>query len=104
MKSMVGKRSPWGTIDHEEPICDGIVFVGTPSHGGIKLAAWRNTYVPAHLREAGGWYEEDCAWSIPYTIFADDILASPIAHPNCAKAIREGLHTLTFNRWYSKAA
>ena len=58
-----GKRSPWGGIDHAEQYAEGVHSVGTPSHGGFKLSAAMNRQMPAALRSAGGWYEEDCCWA-----------------------------------------
>ncbi|MDD4616022.1 MAG: hypothetical protein PHW76_02750 [Alphaproteobacteria bacterium] len=56
-------HTPWGLADHEKTYADGIVFYGTPSHGGLKLDAERNAKVHPALREQDGWYEEDCAWA-----------------------------------------
>jgi len=42
---------------------EGIVFYSTPSHGGFKLDEVRNALVPEALRNADGWYEEDCEWA-----------------------------------------
>ena len=75
-KSMVGKSSPWGKIQAEELVTDGIWIVSTPSHGGFKLDREANAGMPAELRLDGGWYEEDCAWShvvVAYpTLFSED--------------------------------
>lgn len=57
-------RSPWGTIQHIETIAEGVAFVSTAGHGGIKLDRKRNAAMPAPLRIAGGWYEEDCEWAL----------------------------------------
>src|SRR3546814_10711457 len=46
-----------------EIYADGVVFHSTASHGGIKLDRARNAAMPAMLRVASGWYEEDCEWS-----------------------------------------
>ena len=60
--------TPWGRADHEHVYAEGIVFYGTPSHGGFKLDRERNAKVHPALREGGGWYEEDCAWAkVAYT-------------------------------------
>jgi len=60
----VGKYSPWGQIDHSESPSEGVHFVSTPGHGGIKLEASVNKLVPETLRTKGGWYEEDCEYAI----------------------------------------
>ena len=55
--------TPWGVADYEKVYAEGIVFYGTPSHGGFKLDATRNAAVHPALRERDGFYEEDCAWA-----------------------------------------
>ena len=55
--------TPWGMAQSSEIYADGVVFHSTASHGGIKLDRARNAAMPAMLRVAGGWYEEDCEWS-----------------------------------------
>ena len=60
----IGSRSPWGTVDHCTPLAPGAWEVSTPSHGGIKLDRKLNARVPEAARRAGGWYEEDCEWSL----------------------------------------
>ena len=74
--------TPWGNADHEKVYAEGVVFYGTPSHGGFKLDRIRNAQVSAALRESGGWYEEDCAWAkVIYAfpdLFPEDVRASAI--------------------------
>lgn len=55
--------TPWGKADHEKAYAEGIVFHGTPSHGGFKLSAERLARMHPALREKDGWFEEDCAWA-----------------------------------------
>lgn len=55
----VGSRTPWGKADNVERVAPGIVFAGTPSHGGYKLSRERNAAIPPALRERSGWYDED---------------------------------------------
>ncbi|WP_442755644.1 DUF7007 domain-containing protein [Methylocystis sp. JAN1] len=56
-------HTPWGAADREKFYAEGIVFYSTPSHGGFRLDALRNAKVHPLLREADGYYEEDCAWA-----------------------------------------
>jgi hypothetical protein len=56
--------SPWGRPDDRTELSAGVWLVETPSHGGIYLSSERNAAVPDYLRDAGGWYEEDCDWAI----------------------------------------
>ena len=62
-------NTPWGHAQHVTELAEGILSVSTAGHGGIKLDKKRNAIVPDYMRRAGGWYEEDCEWSIPATIF-----------------------------------
>jgi hypothetical protein len=68
-----GSRTPWGTADTVHHIAPGIVAVGTPGHGGVKLSPERNKKIPPALRNASGWYEEDCESYIPMMIHAGDM-------------------------------
>jgi hypothetical protein len=58
------KSSPWGAIQDKRELAPGIWQVSTAGHGGIKLSRERNAAVPDYMRREGGWYEEDCEWSI----------------------------------------
>lgn len=58
------KQTPWGMSDYEEPIAPGVIFYGTPGHGGFHLDAKTNKRIPHIFRTEGGWYEEDCEWAI----------------------------------------
>lgn len=64
----IGSRSPWGTVDQVHLVAEGIWSVSTAGHGGLKLDAGRNSKVPQYMRSPGGWYEEDCEWSIPVVV------------------------------------
>ena len=61
-----GMSTPWGKAQDIEIINDSMAWVSTESHGGIKVSPYLNTMIPKILREKGGWYEEDCQWSIPF--------------------------------------
>ena len=67
MEPKVGGPSPWGAIDAVENIAEGVVFVSTPSHGGVWLSGERLAGMPLYLLapsqfyQAGShWFEEDC--------------------------------------------
>ncbi len=62
-------KTPWGTSQNVEILAAGILSVSTASHGGIKLDRKNNAMVPAYMRRAGGWYEEDCDWAICALVF-----------------------------------
>jgi hypothetical protein len=66
----VGDASPWGMIDDVTSLGPEAVSVTTPSHGGIWVTPAALAKIPEPLRattySGGGWFEEDCDWSIPY--------------------------------------
>ncbi len=64
-------RTPWGGADHIEKLGEGVIQVGTPSHGGIgveKSVAERRMTLAARSEaiRQGDWYwfEEDCDWAL----------------------------------------
>ena len=64
----VGKSSPWGIVQDEETIADGIVLVTTASHGGIWVSPELLGRVQKAMRDyaaywsgSSSWFEEDCA-------------------------------------------
>ena len=63
--------SPWGPVQHHDVLAEGIVFVSTASHGGIKLAEPRIAEMPSAERKASGWYEVDCEAAFVLRHFAD---------------------------------
>lgn len=64
-------RTPWGTADHSRKVATGIMFYSTPGHGGYHLSKKRNEQVHPALRDAKGWYEEDCEYAIVHFTFPD---------------------------------
>lgn len=64
-------RTPWGPAQDIKELAEGILDIGTASHGGIKLDAARNAIVPESFRRAGGWYEEDCEWALVAMVFPE---------------------------------
>lgn len=67
--------TPWGLADDVKEIAPGITSVGTPSHGGFRLSAGRQTSMP-HAFRKGEWYEEDCEWSLVVLSFPEAFPAS----------------------------
>lgn len=63
--------TPWGAAQQSESLCRGIVQYYTAGHGGVHLSPTRNMVVPEYMRNADGWYEEDCEWAIPASIFPE---------------------------------
>ena len=64
--------TPWGKSDYQKTyIENGIVFHGTPSHGGFKVYKKYNHQIPEYMRNSDGWYEEDCEWCKVAIIFPE---------------------------------
>jgi len=55
--------TPWGMSDQKKRIAVGIMFYGTPSHGGFHVSAKKNELIPSYFRSKDGWYEEDTEWA-----------------------------------------
>lgn len=75
------KGSPWGHVQYQHTVIEGIVSVGTASHGGLKLSAKRQALMPDYLRTTDGWYEEDCEWARVYVVFGCEISKYYQQHP-----------------------
>ena len=65
-------RSPWGDVQFSERVGEGVVFVATGSHGGLRLDADAQSRLPREVRDCflhgGGWAEEDCEAPIALTL------------------------------------
>lgn len=92
----VDSRTPWGKADYVSHPADGIVSVGTPGHGGIKLSPERNAEIPAALRNKSGWYEEDCEAAIVGMVHPE---AMPHYMNGDMDAIRDA-STSTVKSWF----
>jgi hypothetical protein len=61
-------KTPWGESDYDRTIIPGVVWFGTPSHGGLRV---NGKYLSPTAKElalySGGsyWFEEDVAYAIP---------------------------------------
>ncbi|GGB83279.1 hypothetical protein GCM10008019_44250 [Deinococcus soli (ex Cha et al. 2016)] len=63
--------SPWGVVTYQEEVMPGVIFVETGSHGGYLLSPAVNERIPAPVRRANGYYEQDieaalCAYFVPF--------------------------------------
>lgn len=67
----VNGHSPWGWIQSVKEMSEGMWFVSTAGHGGIKLSRQLNAKMPKQFRREGGWYEEDCEVSLVVLAFPD---------------------------------
>jgi len=63
--------TPWGASQTTTRYADGIVAHSTAGHGGFVLAPERNLKIHPALRNAAGFYEEDCAWAAVAQAFPD---------------------------------
>lgn len=70
---MKGKSSPWGKIQDQWWVTPWLVGVSTSGHGGYKLPREWNSKIPQIMRIKGGWYEEDCEWSIVFSVLENQI-------------------------------
>lgn len=65
-------NSPWGYVDYAKRLCDGVVDVNTPSHGGLRVdRVWAEKNLTEQARKYASdedrkyfWFEEDCNWTI----------------------------------------
>ncbi len=87
--------TPWGAAQQSVSLCRGIVQYSTAGHGGVHLSPTRNMVVPEYMRNADGWYEEDCEWAIPATIFPEVWVKHYPNSPDILKTIKD-----TLRNWY----
>ena len=73
------EHTPWGYPDTAEQVLPGIWTVSTPSHGGFILSAERQAAMPAALRLAEPFYEEDVDWSLVILGFVAEFRRLPTA-------------------------
>ena len=97
-RALIGQHSPWGWIESAGIIAPGISQVATPSHGGVKLSAELNRRIPAEWRREGGWYEEDCEWSIAFAFLRDEILQG--SDETAKRIVSDGTALRTLKGWY----
>lgn len=81
-------QTPWGLAQDVTELAAGISIVSTASHGGIKLDRKRNALMPSYMRNAGGWYEEDCEWSKVGVVFPE-IFKSEEMREHAKSTLRE---------------
>jgi hypothetical protein len=93
-----GSRTPWGTADWVSRPAPGAVQVSTPGHGGFKLSAEGNREIPASLRNASGWYEEDCEAGIVAWVHPDACPQPGLSAEQVAESGRQSA-----KRWFPDA-
>ena len=98
--------TPWGYPQGVLVICDFMYQVYTSSHGGVKVSPEKNLEIPEYMRNEHGWYEEDCDWAIPATVFEQEYLASiqdSTKQANAQEEIRKCLrhwHPDAYEKWH----
>ena len=79
-----GSSSPWGPIQTVTPLGPEVVAVTTASHGGLRVSLTAFARLPEAIRQtaysAGGWFEEDCDWALPYLALRLDAFETDPAH------------------------
>jgi hypothetical protein len=66
--------SPWGKVQHQEDLAEGIAIVSTAGHGGVWLSARRLEELEkklGHVHIEGRWFEEDCDWAVVAIVFPE---------------------------------
>lgn len=76
----MGTSTPWGTSDYSKPYGRGVVFYGTPGHGGFHVSPTLNARMPEALRLRSGWYEEDVEWARVALAFPERFTAEEVEH------------------------
>lgn len=74
------KHTPWGRSQSIVTYAPGVEEHSTAGHGGFWVALKRHGEMPASLRLAGGWYEEDVEWSRVALAFPDLFTARERRH------------------------
>lgn len=90
-------NTPWGSADFVDNVSEGIVWVSTPSHGGMGIDIEKadtvykiSDYAKDTAIKATDyyWFEEDCDWSIcvlevyNFDVFSEKVIEDAI---DCAK-------------------
>jgi hypothetical protein len=71
------RQTPWGPVQNQKRVADGVWVVDTAGHGGYWLSLERRLQMPEDLRNCktwtgeGNWFEEDCDWSIVACAFPE---------------------------------
>lgn len=103
MRSNYGSKSvrtPWGMSQTAKSFGEGITVYSTASHGGFKVDPATLKMMPAALRIAGGWFEEDCNASLVVVAFPDRF---PSEHVEIAMRDLKNLFPDRYTAWTGKA-
>ena len=104
MKKLIHKddRSPWGKVEDVQYLTPWLTQVSTASHGGYKLDRAHNAIIPEYMRKKGGWYEEDCAYSIVFSVLEHLIKQNlfDFSKTFYSKFLDERSYIESFRNWY----
>jgi hypothetical protein len=95
-------RTPWGKVQEVEYITPWLTRVHTAGHGGYKVDRTHNGAIPEYIRRKGGWYEEDCEWTIVFVTLENLIRkdAFDFSRKDFERIIESRAHIDTFKDWY----
>ena len=75
-------NTPWGSVQGQDILADGIIQVYTAGHGGIVLSDSRQRQLlkkgvapKSNWLGSNKYWEEDCDWAVPFFHFSNDIKA-----------------------------
>lgn len=83
-----GYPTPWGPAQVRYKYTDEVSFYSCAGHGGYKVNITANRYIPAPLRNADGWYEEDCESTIVHHFLLHDFDTESYGREYFANTIR----------------
>src|SRR5689334_14581410 len=99
-----GSSSPWGPVQTVEALGPDAVSVTTASHGGLRVSLTALARLPEAIRQtgysAGGWFEEDCDWALPYLALGLDQFEADAAR--AAEMHQAAVRTV--QRWHPQHA
>ena len=66
--------TPWGKVQTQREVTEGITWVTTAGHGGIVLSDARLREMPTQYKRLnvygqGRYFEEDCEWALVVDAF-----------------------------------
>lgn len=96
-----GRLAYWGEPDTQREVIPGVIWVTSPSHGGIVLSNERNAQMPDYMRRADAVYEEDCNWCLPVYAFDCAQQFAAIVGSTGERIMMEAKRTM--DRWHPAA-
>lgn len=83
-----GYPTPWGPAQTRYKYTDQVSFYSCAGHGGYKVNKADNARIPAPLRNADGWYEEDCESAIVHYFLLADFNTENYGREDFANVVR----------------